>query len=250
MSDQHTPAPAAAAAPAPLGATTPARETSKPAKSKGLSIFNRVALALLVIFLALTIGLFAGAAQRNKATEQMRDEIETVRDQTEQVAAASIAPAWCEKVTAANADGMKDIYQEYDHASRQVKDAIDKQCATRVDIARMVSSQQADAAFDTSNSTCAIAASGTSIHCSVDVKPASDGVKSQLAKFSSTTVTLEMWFDDGPLSITFNPKHKIDNVATVTLDSSGSGTVEFDADYDPSRGQKYGIGAVSFFPNE
>ena len=180
----------------------------------------------------------------------MRDEIETVRDQSEQVAAASIAPAWCEKVTAANADGMKDIYQEYDHASRQVKDAIDKQCATRVDIARMVSSQQADAAFDTSNSTCAIAASGTSIHCSVDVKPASDGVKSQLAKFSSTTVTLEMWFDDGPLSITFNPKHKIDNVATVTLDSSGSGTVEFDADYDPSWGQKYGIGAVSFFPNE
>ena len=59
-----------------------------------------------------------------------------------------------------------------------------------------------------------------------------------------------MWFDDGPLSITFNPKHKIDNVATVTLDSSGSGTVEFDADYDPSWGQKYGIGAVPFFPNE
>ena len=59
-----------------------------------------------------------------------------------------------------------------------------------------------------------------------------------------------MWFDDGPLSITFNPKHKIDNVATATLDSSGSGTVEFDADYDPSWGQKYGIGVVSFFPNE
>ena len=127
MSDQHTPAPSTPAAPAPLGATTPARETSKPAKSKGLSIFNRVALTLIVVLLALTIGLFAGAAQRNKATERMRDEIETVRDQTEQVAAASIAPAWCEKVTAANADGMKDIYQEYNHASQQVKDAIDKQ---------------------------------------------------------------------------------------------------------------------------
>ena len=71
----------------------------------------------------------------------------------------------------------------------------------------------------------------------------------KLANYSSTTATLRMRVADSQTSLVTQP-HVIDNVATVTLDSSGSGTVTFDVPVDPSWGSAYDIQVSSFFPNE
>ena len=54
---------------------------------------------------------------------------------------------------------------------------------------------------------------------------------------------------DTPTNLLTDP-HVIDNVATMTLDSSGSGTMSFDVPFDVSWGTAYDIQVTSYFPNE
>ncbi len=99
MSDNNIPTPAA---------TTPAPVTvaTKAPKSKGLSIYNRVALVLLLVLIIATTTLFTFAVQKTKAQKNMQDEIQTITEQT----AALAAPAWCEQVTPDNVDKIDELY--------------------------------------------------------------------------------------------------------------------------------------------
>ena len=87
MSDNNIPTPAA---------TTPAPVTvaTKAPKSKGLSIYNRVALVLLLVLVIATTTLFTFAVQKTKAQKDMQDEIQTLTEQKDALA----APAWCAQV--------------------------------------------------------------------------------------------------------------------------------------------------------
>ena len=66
---------------------------------------------------------------------------------------------------------------------------------------------------------------------------------------STTTATLRMRVADTHTNLP-TQSHVIDNVATVTIDASGTTTTTFDIPFDMSWGMAYDIQVSSFFPNE
>ena len=236
MSDNNIPTPAA---------TTPAPVTvaTKAPKSKGLSIYNRVALVLLLVLVIATTTLFTFAVQKTKAQKNMQDEIQTITEQT----AALAAPAWCEQVTPDNVDKIDELYSKYDGMSSAARDAVDEKCKDRVETVRLLKFQNAKGAFKV-EPTCALDDAQTTVHCTVDISPASDTVKDKLATYPTTDLTLRIWFDDSQF-VVGTPDHVVDDVATATMTNGEKVTVEFTTPFDPSWGDKFGVDVTSYFPH-
>ena len=236
MSDNNIPTPAA---------TTPAPVTvaTKAPKSKGLSIYNRVALILLLILVIATTTLFTLAVQKTKAQKNMQAEIQTVKEQT----AALATPAWCSQVTPDNVDNIDDLYSEYDTMSPAAKDAVDKNCKERVETVKLLKSHSGKEAFKV-EPTCILDDAQTTVHCTVDISPASDFVKNKLAAYPTTDLTLQIWFDDSKF-VLGTPNHLVEDVATATMTNGEKVTVEFTTPFDPSWGDNFGVGVKSYFPN-
>ena len=237
MSDNNIPAAPEASAPAPVTVAT------KAPKSKGLSIYNRVALVLLLILAIATTTLFALAIQKTKAQKEMQDEIQTVKEQT----AALAAPAWCEQVTPDNVDKIDELYSKYDRMSPAAQDAVDKKCKERVETVKLLKSQSAKDAFKV-EPTCALDDAQTTLHCSVDISPVSDTMKTKLEAFPTTDLTLQISFDDS-MFVVGTPDHVVDDVATATMTKGEKVSLEFTTPYDPSWGSHYKVVVTSYYPN-
>ena len=136
MSDNNIPTPEA---------TTPAPVTvaTKAPKSKGLSIYNRVALVLLLVLVIATTTLFTFAAQKTKAQKDMQAEIQLAGEQT----AALAAPAWCKQVTPDNVDKIDELFSEYKGMSSASQEAVKKECKDRVETVQLLKSQNPEGAF-------------------------------------------------------------------------------------------------------
>ena len=212
MSDNNIPTPAA---------TTPAPVTvaTKAPKSKGLSIYNRVALVLLLGLIIATTTLFTFAVQKTKAQKNMQDEIQTITEQT----AALAAPAWCEQVTPDNVDKIDELYSKYDGMSSAARDAVRKECKDRFDTVDLLKTHSGKEAFKV-EPTCALDDAQTTVHCTVDI------------------------FDDSQF-VVGTPDHVVDDVATATMTNGEKVTVEFTTPFDPSWGDKFGVDVTSYFPN-
>ena len=236
MSDNNIPAPEA---------TTPAPVTvaTKAPKSKGLSIYNRVALVLLLVLVIATTTLFTFAVQKTKAEKNMQDEIRTIKEQT----AALAAPAWCEQVTPDNVDKVDELYSEYDRMSPAARAAVDEKCEDRVETVRLLKGQNAKGAFKV-EPTCALDDAQTTVHCTVDISPTNDTVKDKLAPYPTTDLTLRIWFDDSQF-VLGTPDHVVDDVATATMTNGEKVTVEFTTPFDPSWGDIFGVDVTSYFPH-
>lgn len=236
MSDNNIPTPEA---------TTPAPVTvaTKAPKSKGLSIYNRVALVLLLVLVITTTTLFAFAVQKTKAEKDMKDEIQTIKEQT----AALAAPAWCEQVTPDNVDKVDELYSKYDGMSPATKEAVQKECKDRVDVVQMLKSNDAEDAFKV-DSTCALDDAQTTLHCTVDVSPASDTMKTKLEAFQTTDLTFKIWFDDAQF-VFGTPDHVTEDVTTATMTKGENVSLEFTTPYDPSWGSHYKVEVTKYFPN-
>ena len=236
MSDNNIPTPAA---------TTPAPVTvaTKAPKSKGLSIYNRVALVLLLVLIIATTTLFTFAVQKTKAQKNMQDEIQTITEQT----AALAAPAWCEQVTPDNVDKIDELYSKYDGMSSAARDAVDEKCKDRVETVRLLKFQNAKGAFKV-EPTCALDDAQTTVHCTVDISPASDTVKDKLATYPTTDLTLRIRFADSQFYVG-PPHHVVDDALTATVPNGEKVTVEFTTPFDPSWGDKFGVDVTSYFPN-
>ncbi|MDU5164890.1 MAG: hypothetical protein E6212_10395, partial [Actinomyces sp.] len=143
---------------------------------------------------------------------------------------------------------VPDLYKDYDAASYDLKAEIERQCKARVSIAEII--RRADPLYDfTVDPECTLNESQDTASCTATVNASPTTMRLKLANYPSTTATLRMRVADTQTSLVTQP-HVIDNVATVTLDSSGSGTVTFDVPVDPSWGSAYDIQVSSFFPNE
>ena len=236
MSDNNIPAPEA---------TTPAPVTvaTKAPKSKGLSIYNRVALVLLLVLVIATTTLFTFAVQKTKAEKNMQDEIRTIKEQT----AALAAPAWCEQVTPDNVDKVDELYSEYDRMSPAARAAVDEKCEDRVETVRLLKGQNAKGAFKV-EPTCALDDAQTTVHCTVDISPTNDTVKDKLAPYPTTDLTLRIWFDDSQF-VLGTPDHVVDDVATATMTNGEKVTVEFTTPFDPSWGDIFGVDVTSYSPH-
>ena len=236
MSDNNIPTPAA---------TTPAPVTvaTKAPKSKGLSIYNRVALVLLLVLVIATTTLFTFAVQKTKAQKDMQDEIQTLTEQKDALA----APAWCAQVTPDNTDKVDELYSKYDKMSPSSKEAVQKECMRRVDVVQMLKSNDGKDAFKV-EPTCALDDAQTTLHCTVDVSPASDTMKTKLEAFQTTDLTLQIWFDDSQF-VLGTPDHVVDDVATATMTKGEKVTVEFTTPFDPSWGSHYKVEVTKYFPN-
>ena len=236
MSDNNIPTPEA---------TTPAPVTiaTKAPKSKGLSIYNRVALVLLLVLVIATTTLFAFAVQKTKAEKDMKDEIQTIKEQT----AALAAPAWCEQVTPDNVDKVDELYSKYDRMSPEAQESVKKECKDRVDAVQLLKFQDAKDAFKV-EPTCALDDAQTTLHCSVDISPVSDTTKTKLEAFPTTDLTLQISFDDS-MFVVGTPDHVIDDVATATMTKGEKVSLEFTTPYDPSWGSHYKVAVTKYFPN-
>ena len=233
MSDNNIPTPAA---------TTPAPVTvaTKAPKSKGLSIYNRVALVLLLVLVIATTTLFTFAVQKTKAQKDMQDEIQTLTEQKDALA----APAWCAQVTP---DKVDELYSKYDRMSSAAQEAVTKECKDRVDAVQLLKFNDAENAF-TIDSTCELDDAQTTLHCSVDVSPASDTMKTKLEAFQTTDLTLKIWFDESQF-VLGTPDHIVDDVATATMTKGEKVSVEFTLPFDTSWGSHYKVEVAKYFPN-
>lgn len=156
-------------------------------------------------------------------------------------------PAWCEQVTPDNVDKVDELYSKYDKMSPSSKEAVQKECMRRVDVVQMLKSNDGKDAFKV-EPTCALDDAQTTLHCTVDVSPASDTMKTKLEAFQTTDLTLQIWFDDSQF-VFGTPDHVVDDVATATMTKGEKVTVEFTTPFDPSWGSHYKVEVTKYFPN-
>ena len=213
-------------------------------KVRGLSIVNRI-LALIVIISAIAmITLFSQAVSRNNEVKSLKSATENTKRRTLEIKATS----WCDQITSENADKMSSLFRDYDAASSDQKLEIERQCKQKVTVAKLISSHDPTEAFIVT-SECTVNESEDTASCTATVTPTPHTLGMGLSFYSATTATLRMRVADTPTNL-LTTRHVIDNVTTMTLDSSGSGTVTFDVPVDPSWGSAYDIQVSSFFPNE
>ena len=224
-------------------ATTAPVAPAKPGKSKGLSIYNRVAFIVAALLAVLTIAMLVATAMTAKSATNMRDEAHATREQAGQ----ELASYWCSQITPENVAKFNELRDLYLGVSETAQSAVDQQCQNKVTINNLVATNDPNEAFDTT-SECTINASGTKITCTATVT-ANDTIKKDLASFSSTTVTLQMSMQTTSSKLT-SKGHDIGEVTTVDVDRSGTGKTQFTVPYDPTWGEYYKVDVKSFFPNE
>lgn len=226
------------ATPAPVTVAT------KAPKSKGLSMYNRIALVLLLVLIAATTTLFTLAVQKTKAERDIQTEIQTIKEQVDALA----APAWCEQVTPDNVDKIDELYSKYDRMSPEAQESVKKECKERVDAVELLKFQDAEDAFKV-ESTCELDDAQTTLHCTADVSPASDTIKTKLEAFPTTDLTFQIWFDDTQF-VVGTPDHVTENVATATMTKGEKVSLEFTTPYDASWGPHYNLEVTKYFPHE
>lgn len=213
-------------------------------KVRGLSIVNRI-LALIVIISAIAmITLFSQAVSRNNEVKSLKSATENTKRRTLEIKATS----WCDQITSENADKMSSLFRDYDAASSDQKLEIERQCKQKVTVAKLISSHDPTEAFIVT-SECTVNESEDTANCTATVTPNPHTLGMGLSFYSATTATLRMRVADTPTNL-LTTRHVIDNVTTMTLDSSGSGTISFDVPFDISWGTAYDIQVSSYFPNE
>jgi hypothetical protein len=211
-------------------------------KVRSLSIINRI-MALIVIISAITmITLFSQAVSRNNEVESLTKATENAKNQTLEVRATN----WCNQITSENADKMSTLYRDYNGASSQQQRKINSECKQKVALAELVSLKDPNKAF-TVTSECTVNESEDTASCTatVTIIPSE---KLLFNGYSTTTATLRMRVADTHTNLP-TQSHVIDNVATVTIDASGTATTTFDIPFDMSWGMAYDIQVTSFFPN-
>ena len=235
MSENNIPTPEATPAPVTVATKAP--------KSKGLSMYNRIALVLLLVLIAATTTLFTLAVQKTKAERDIQAEIQTVKEQVDALA----APAWCEQVTPDNVDKIDELYSKYDRMSPEAQESVKKACKERVDAVELLKFQDAEDAFKV-ESTCELDDAQTTLHCTADVSPASDTIKTKLEAFPTTDLTFQIWFDDTQF-VVGTPDHVTENVATATMTKGEKVSLEFTTPYDASWGPHYNLEVTKYFPH-
>lgn len=230
--------------PTPEATTAPVTVATKAPKSKGLSMYNRIAFVLLLVLIAATTTLLTLAVQKTKAVQDIQAEIPTVREQAD----ALTATAWCEQVTPDNIDKIDELYSKYDNLSATAQEATKKECQERVDVVQLLKFQDAEDAFKV-DSTCELDDAQTTLHCTADVSPASDTIKTKLEAFPTTDLTFQIWFDDTQF-VVGTPDHVTENVTTATMTKGEKVSLEFTTPYDPSWGSHYKVEVTKFFPHE
>ena len=235
MSENNIPTPEATPAPVTVATKAP--------KSKGLSMYNRIALVLLLVLIAATTTLFTFAVQKTKAVQDNQAKIQTIKEQVDALA----APAWCEQVTPDNVDKIDELYSKYDRMSPEAQEATKKECKDRVDAVQLLKFQDAEDAFKV-ESTCELDDAQTTLHCTADVSPASDTIKTKLEAFQTTDLTFQIWFDDTQF-VVGPPDHVTENVTTATMTKGEKVSLEFTTPYDPSWGSRYNLEVTKYFPH-
>lgn len=235
MSDLNT----AAATEAPTATVAPA----KPGKSKGLTLFNRLAFIIAALLALMTAIMLLLTVQASRSAVNMRDEAHT----TLQQAGEELAPYWCSQITPDNVKNFDDLYSLYLDVNDEVRSIVKQQCEKKVIINNLVANNTPNEAFDTT-SECVIGESDSTLACTATVT-ANDSVKKELAAFPSTTVTLTMKIHTTSSWIT-SKGYDVGEVGTITIDSSGTGTTQFEIPYDPTWGRYYEIKLKRFYPNE
>ena len=213
-------------------------------KVRSLSIVNRI-MALIAIISAITmITLFSQAVSRNNEVKSLKSATENTKRRTLEIKATS----WCDQITSENADKMSTLFRDYDAASSEQKREIERQCKQKVTVAKLISSHDPTEAFIVT-SECTVNESENTASCTATVATNPYTLGQGLSFYSATTATLRMRVADTPTNL-LTTRHVIDNVTTMTLDSSGSGTISFDVPFDISWGTAYDIQVSSYFPNE
>lgn len=235
MSDLNT----AAATEAPTATVAPA----KPGKSKGLTLFNRLAFIIAALLALMTAIMLLLTVQASRSAVNMRDEAAATLKQ----AGEEFAPYWCSQITPENVKKFDDLRTELVTMDDEIQSAVKEQCYKKTVINDLVANNTPNEAFDTT-SECTIGESDTTLACTATVT-ANDSVKKELAAFPSTTVTLTMKIHTTSSWIT-SKGYDVGEVATIDIDSSGTGTTQFEIPYDPTWGRYYEIKLKRFYPNE
>mgnify|MGYP001790799992 CR=1 FL=1 len=216
---------------------------AKPSKSAGLSFYNRFACGAAALLALATAMILVSTSQASQSARDTRDEAHT----TLQQAGEELAPYWCSQITPENVKKFDDLRTELVTMDDEIQSAVKEQCYKKTVINDLVANNTPNEAFDTT-SECVIGESDSTLACTATVT-ANDSVKKELAAFPSTTVTLTMKIHTTSSWIT-SKGYDVGEVGTITIDSSGTGTTQFEIPYDPTWGRYYEIKLKRFYPNE
>lgn len=147
-----------------------------------------------------------------------------------------------------NVKKFDDLRTELVTMDDEIQSAVKEQCYKKTVINDLVANNTPNEAFSTESSECVANESRTALTCSVTVK-ASEDMKKGLAMLSSATVTLDMTVRTTNNAFT-SKGYDVGDVATLTVDSNGTGSTQFEIPYDPTWGEYYKIGVKSFYPND
>ena len=150
-------------------------------------------------------------------------------------------------MTPDNVDKVDELYSKYDRMSSEAQESVKKECKDRVDAVQLLKFNDTENAF-TIDSTCELDDAQTTLHCSVDVSPASDTMKTKLEAFQTTDLTLQIWFDDSQF-VFGTPDHVTEDVTTTTMTKGENVSLEFTTPFDPSWGSHYKVKVTKYFPN-
>lgn len=217
---------------------------AKPSKSAGLSFYNRFACGAAALLALATAMILVSTSQASQSARDTRDEAHT----TLQQAGEELAPYWCSQITPENVKKFDDLRTELVTMDDEIQSAVKEQCYKKTVINDLVANNTPNEAFSTESSECVANESRTALTCSVTVK-ASEDMKKGLAMLSSATVTLDMTVRTTNNAFT-SKGYDVGDVATLTVDSNGTGSTQFEIPYDPTWGEYYKIGVKSFYPND
>ena len=204
---------------------------AKPSKSAGLSLYNRFACGAAALLALATAMILVSTSQASQSARDMRDEAHT----TLQQAGEELAPYWCSQITPDNVKNFDDLYSLYISSDEEIQSIVKQQCEKKVRINDLVANNTPNEAFETT-SECVIGESDSSLACTATVT-ANDSVKKEIAAFPTSSWITSKGYDVG-------------EVATINIDSSGTGTTQFEIPYDPTWGRYYEIKLKRFYPNE
>ena len=216
---------------------------AKPSKSAGLSFYNRFACVAAALLALATAMILVSTSQAIQSARDTRHEALTTLQQP----GLALAPYWCSQITPENVKKFDDLRTELVTMDDEIQSAVKEQCYKKTVINDLVANNTPNEAFDTT-SECTIGESDTTLACTATVT-ANDSVKKELAAFPSTTVTLTMKIHTTSSWIT-SKGYDVGEVATIDIDSSGTGTTQFEIPYDPTWGRYYEIKLKRFYPNE
>lgn len=205
-----------------------------------------------VILLVITIVLGLVAATMTTLAVMRATEVHAVRSeaaQTRQEANDFYATHWCNRIAPTMRERIARHYKEYLRATPEQRAAVDATCPGNVATASVIAQFKIFKNIEFSDYSCSPTADSTAFACTIDVAIVNEDLIKRLPEFSSFDMTITVYITNSDDDPRFSPHNETTATLTMTFDTQGHGTAEFQTPYQSSWGTNYYLLIADYYPN-